>query len=111
MAKTSQRSGRYSKYTEYWVDKIGSPSDPKLAEWSPARHANRVKAPVLLMHGTAETTVPIAQSEIMERELKREGKSVEFVRLPDGDNEMSRAETRIKVLNELQRFFEKYLGR
>ena len=111
VAKTSQRSGRYSKYTEYWVDKIGSPSDPKLAEWSPARHANRVKAPVLLMHGTAETTVPIAQSEIMERELKREGKSVEFVRLPDGDNEMSRAETRIKVLNELQRFFEKYLDR
>ena len=111
VAKTSQRSGRYSKYTEYWVDKIGSPSDPKLAEWSPARHANRVKAPVLLMHGTAEATVPIAQSEMMERELKRAGKSVELVRLPDGDNEMSRTETRMKVLNELQGFLAKYLDR
>ncbi len=110
VAKTSQRSGRYSKYTEYWVDKIGSPSDPKLAEWSPARHADRVKAPVLLMHGTAETTVPIAQSEIMERELKRAGKSVEFVRLPGGDNEMSRTETRLEVLNELESFLAKYLG-
>jgi dipeptidyl aminopeptidase/acylaminoacyl peptidase len=63
------------------------------------------------MHGTAETTVPIAQSETMERELKRAGKSVEFVRLPDGDNEMSRADTRMKVLNELESFLAKYLGR
>ena len=111
VATTSQRSGRYSKYTEYWVDKFGSLSDPKLAEWSPARYANRVKAPILLLHGTAETMVPITQSETMERELKRAGKSVEFVRLPDGDNEMSRTDTRIKVLNELQRFLAKYLDR
>jgi dipeptidyl aminopeptidase/acylaminoacyl peptidase len=48
---------------------------------------------------------------MMERELKRAGKSVELVRLPDGDNDMSRTETRLQVLNELQGFLAKYLDR
>ena len=40
-----------------------------------------LEAPVLLLHGKNETVVPIEQSKIMNRALKKAGKDVTFVQL------------------------------
>jgi dipeptidyl aminopeptidase/acylaminoacyl peptidase len=75
---------------------------------SPASHAERADAPILLIHGKDDTRVPIQQSEAMAAALKRAHKPYEFVVLPKEDHFLSREETRIAMLKATVAFVEKY---
>jgi dipeptidyl aminopeptidase/acylaminoacyl peptidase len=77
---------------------------------SPALHANRVSAPVLLLHSELDITVPIEQSEMMEAALNKAGKKVTFVRIPGDDHYMSLESTRLRVLQEIEKFLEATIG-
>ena len=64
---------------------FGGPASENMAafiERSPITYTGAVETPVLLMHGEADTTCPIGQSEEYFVALKRLGKNVEFVRFP-----------------------------
>jgi dipeptidyl aminopeptidase/acylaminoacyl peptidase len=78
---------------------------------SPAQHAERVRAPVLLIHGQDDTVVPIAQSRTMERALLAAGKSVQFVELDGEDHWLSRAPTRLRMLQALDAFLAEHLAK
>ena len=93
----------------YMRDLIGRKGDPKIAEKSPARAAATVKAPVLLIHAVDDTVVPIAQSKKMERALAALGRPVKLVELKGEDHWLSRSETRIRVLAELESFLGAHL--
>jgi len=80
--------------------------DPKLSEISPAAHAARADAPILLIHGNHDTVVPISQSEDMDSALRTAGKSVSFVRLDSEDHWLSRSETREQMLQATVAFLE-----
>lgn len=56
----------------------------KLLQHSPLTYAANVQTPVLLMHGEADYRCPIEQSEQFFVALKRQNKTVEFVRFPNG---------------------------
>ena len=60
-------------------------------EHSPLTYARNVNTPVLLLHGENDARVPIEQSEQYFVALKRRGKEVEFVRLPDTSHGVFRA--------------------
>jgi dipeptidyl aminopeptidase/acylaminoacyl peptidase len=77
---------------------------------SPALHADRVSAPVLLLHSELDVTVPIEQSEMMEAALKKAGKKVQFVRIPGDDHYMSLEATRSRVLQEVETFLASSIG-
>ena len=66
-----KRSG--SAGENYWMVRMGKDLAQRDAE-SPALHADRITAPVLLIHSEHDITVPIAQSEIMEQALEKAGK-------------------------------------
>ena len=51
-----------------------------LRQWSPITHAHKAKTPLLLLHGTADMTCPMGQSEEMFRALKRHGVPTRIVR-------------------------------
>jgi acetyl esterase/lipase len=51
---------------------------------SPVSHVTADDPPVLLMHGDADETVPIAQSEKMEAALRSSGVTVKLLRIPGG---------------------------
>ena len=93
-----------------WKDRMGakSLSDGALHDISPADLADKADAPILLIHGKDDATVPIEQSRIMEAALKRAGKPVEFVQLDGEDHNLSREPTRVAMLNALVAFVEKY---
>ena len=108
----SQDYGRDSAMISSWTRFIGDRYDnsAKLDAASPANNAARIKCPVLLMHGTADSTVRINQSEIMRRALERAGKKVEYIEFDKETHYMETADTRIRALKELERFLAVNIG-
>lgn len=102
-------AGHESDSLAYWRDHIGPAQDPKLAQRSPARLAANVRAPILLLHGEDDTVVPMAQSRAMAQALAAAGKSGTLVSLPGEDHWLSRSATRIRVLQETERFLATHL--
>lgn len=81
----------------------------KLQAISPVNAASQVNVPVLLIHGSDDTVVPISQSEQMDRALRAARKPVEFVRLKGEDHWLSIADTRLQLLAEVDRFLKTHL--
>ena len=82
----------------------------KLDAASPAENAAKITAPVLLMHGEADATVRIDQSEAMEQALHRAGKKVTFIRIPKETHHMQAQDTRVRWLSELEKFLKENIG-
>jgi dipeptidyl aminopeptidase/acylaminoacyl peptidase len=104
--------GRDSSVVSFWTSRIGSAYDDsdKLRATSPARHADQVKCPVLLMHGEGDTTVRIKQSEIEYDALMAAKKNVQFIRVPGEDHYFTRASTRAQFLTEVEKFLAAHIG-
>jgi dipeptidyl aminopeptidase/acylaminoacyl peptidase len=111
ISHTSSRSGEQSDVLAYWNEHIGPATDPRLASASPARSAQSIEAPVLLVHGVDDTVVPVSQSETMARALDEAGKAYAFVKLPGEDHWLSRGSTRTRVLQEIEAFLSTQLAR
>ena len=70
-----------------------------------------VRAPILLLHGTNDTVVPIEQSRLMASALRKVSKPVEFIELTGEDHWMKTSSvSRIRTLTELERFLWQYIG-
>lgn len=104
--------GGESGAVSFWTSRIGDFNDDaeQLIATSPSFQAAHVKGPVLLIHGADDTTVPIAQSQIMNDALKKAGKDVQFVTLDGDDHYFTLAKTRIRMLTELEAFLKKNIG-
>jgi dienelactone hydrolase len=76
----------------------------ELAEISPEKHAGRADAPILLIHGKDDTVVLYNQSTIMANALKKAEKPFEFVTLEGEDHWLSRADTRLEMLQSSMDF-------
>jgi len=76
-------------------DWIGDPDDPAdvaaMTARSPLEHADRVVAPVLIMHGENDTRVNPEESERMYRRLRELGKPAKLVLHPGVGHEIDRA--------------------
>ncbi|MDE2183656.1 MAG: S9 family peptidase [Alphaproteobacteria bacterium] len=103
-------AGNESKLFSFWGSRMGTEDISKLAATSPSRNAAAVKCPVLLMHGEGDTTVKIEQSEIMDEALRKAGKKVTFIRFDGEDHYMETSATRIRMLNELEKFLKENIG-
>ncbi|MEQ9506778.1 MAG: S9 family peptidase [Hyphomonas sp.] len=111
ISERKESYGRNHWVLSYWegIMADGDARRKKLDEISPANAADRIKVPVLLIHGLDDTVVPIGQSERMERALKRANKPVEFVKLKGEDHNLSGPETRLQTLREIDRFLTTHL--
>jgi len=102
-----------SESMSVWERRMGaSRSDTKKMDaLSPAEHAELVKAPILLLHSDKDVTVPIEQSKAEANALKRAGKDVLFVTMEGDDHHLSYAETRIRMLQETEKFLAAHIGK
>jgi dipeptidyl aminopeptidase/acylaminoacyl peptidase len=78
---------------------------------SPFMYANKIHAPILLIHGMADNnsgTFPI-QSERMYMALKGNGASVRYVQLPDEAHGYQARESIEHMIWEMLRWFDKYV--
>lgn len=77
---------------------------------SPTNNVASVGIPVLIVHGTADWTVPVEHSREMARRLKEAKKDVRYVELDLGDHQMSREKDRLAYLKALEAFLSAHLG-
>jgi dipeptidyl aminopeptidase/acylaminoacyl peptidase len=112
MLSWERRDGVKTPSYIYWRSRIGDPATDldKIKAVSPAQQVANVRAPVLLIHGSQDTTVPIEQSTIMERALKQAGKQVKLVRITGDDHSLVTSENRRAALTEISAFLAQHLG-
>lgn len=89
-------------------DFIGS--GPHIADGSPARHAEKFKAPVALFHGDLDLNVAVFQSKNMADALKSAGKSVDLTLYPKLDHGLEDSAVRADMLAKSDAFLRKAMG-
>ncbi|MBS0579029.1 MAG: S9 family peptidase [Proteobacteria bacterium] len=82
----------------------------KLAEQSPALHADRIKVPVLLVHGSQDYTVRVGESEAMAKALQRYNVPNELVIIKGGEHQLSEPSMRLTLYTKLEEFLARNLG-
>jgi acetyl esterase/lipase len=89
--------GDFATHPELWRDA------------SPVFHVAKNDAPFLILHGTQDTDVPIAQAEELYAKLQAAGVPVQIVKLEDVHT-FRTPEARARLVFETLQFFERYLG-
>jgi dipeptidyl aminopeptidase/acylaminoacyl peptidase len=78
-------------------------------EASPIFHVAKSDAPILIIHGTRDESVPIAQAEELNDALAKAGATVKFLRL-DSDHMFQDPASHRQLALETQAFFDRYLA-
>lgn len=117
MLRTEERwtgDADVSSVVSFWQSRIGnrhnSADEARIIATSPALHADQIQVPVLLLHANADQTVPIAQSRRMRDALERAHKRVQYIEITGDDHHIDLAETRIKLLGEIEKFLAANIG-
>jgi dipeptidyl aminopeptidase/acylaminoacyl peptidase len=99
---------RYLRW--FYGDK--APWDATELYWdrSPMKYVNNVKTPTMIMHGQADTRVPIAQAQEFYRALKERNVPVEFVVYPREGHGFTEPRHQMDRVQRYVKFFAKYLG-
>jgi dipeptidyl aminopeptidase/acylaminoacyl peptidase len=94
----------------YWEDYMGAKSavQTQLADITPVTLAKRADAPILLIHGSDDTVVPMVQMREMEAALKSAGKPVDVLVLPNSDHWLLHEDTRLLMVAQSVAYVEKY---
>ncbi|HET9862277.1 MAG TPA: S9 family peptidase [Steroidobacteraceae bacterium] len=105
------RSGQWGKrgtLAEWWGKSMGSDTK-QLHRVSPLAQAAAARIPILIMHGTDDSVVPVEQSRDMQARLQRLDKQVKYVEIEGDDHWLSAASTRTQVLREIETFLAENL--
>jgi dipeptidyl aminopeptidase/acylaminoacyl peptidase len=81
---------------------------PDFPAVSPINAVDRIKAPLLLIHGKKDATVNVGQSNAMAAKMHAAGKTVELVQLPLADHHFTREPDRLTLLTSIETFLAKY---
>lgn len=113
VSETIKRYGTDSPALDFWEDYVGSrfrDSETKAAI-SPLHNARAIKVPVLLLHGSLDTTVFVEQSRTLKRRLEAAGGNVRLVEFAGDDHFLATTAVRKTLLTEIDTFLKTQLGR
>ena len=104
------RGGDRGTAVRYWKKSMAlkGEGDPAGALVSPARLAAKADAPLLVIHGRDDTTVPYSQAQKMVSAMRAAGKPVELVTLDAETHQLESGKTRIAMLKAMSAFIERY---
>jgi dipeptidyl aminopeptidase/acylaminoacyl peptidase len=104
-------------HTEPWMAAIskveyGDPVTQRdmLRALSPIHKLDRVRAPILVLHGANDTNVPVIEAQQVVQALERRGVPVQLVLFPDEGHGFRKIANRIRSTTAIVRWFEAYLG-
>jgi dipeptidyl aminopeptidase/acylaminoacyl peptidase len=85
-------------------------SGPHVTEGSPLQNANRIKVPVLLVHGDMDANVNIRQSQAMLGALRKAGTPVDMLTFSGLDHQLDDSEARIQMLTKVGELLDRTIG-
>ncbi len=96
---------------EMMYEQIGDPEADKemLAAYSPALHAENIKAPLLIAQGANDPRVNKAESDQMVEALRNRGVEVEYMVKDNEGHGFSNQENRFDFYRAVENFLEKHL--
>ena len=111
MKSDRRKYGRSHWAISYWERQYGGENFDwdALEAISPINFADQFEAPVLLIHGRKDTVVPIEQSRVMQKALRKAGKDVTLREFKSEDHWLSYGASRLETLRALASFIEEHL--
>jgi dipeptidyl aminopeptidase/acylaminoacyl peptidase len=107
----------FFKNTQPWMAAIstveyGDPAtQPQmLYDLSPIHKVDRVKTPLIVLHGANDTNVPVVEAEQVVNSLKQRGIPVEYILFPDEGHGWRKTPNRIRSTISIVKFFKERLG-
>jgi dipeptidyl aminopeptidase/acylaminoacyl peptidase len=103
----------------YWIPyrsefflRIGDPvaDADMLARRSPINEADRIAAPLMLVHGALDRTNPPEQAERIAASLRERGVPHEYLLFPDEGHGIAKPKNRLAFYAAAERFLAKHLG-
>jgi dipeptidyl aminopeptidase/acylaminoacyl peptidase len=88
----------------------GEATKDKLNAISPVNFAENFAAPVLLIHGENDETVPFDQSDEMYDHLRSAGKDVQLIKLKNENHGLMNGENRLEALERMIAFVNQHIG-
>jgi len=83
---------------------------PHIDQGSPLRHADRIQAPVLLVHGDLDANVAFRHSQKMADALRSAGKEVEFLQYKGLDHQLRDSSVRAEFLTHMGQLLDRTIG-
>jgi len=77
---------------------------------SPAQNAGSIIVPVMLLHGTSDLNVPVAQSRLMADRLRAAGREVNYIEFKGLDHQLDSGAARAQLLGDSDAFLRKTMG-
>lgn len=107
--KTYRQWGRDEGY-EYWLRRIGDPSDEEdlknLEAWSAINFVDQIDDPVFIYHGVRDFNVDVEQSRMLASALKSADKEYELIIRTDEAHSAFDEENRIDLYREIDAFLK-----
>jgi dipeptidyl aminopeptidase/acylaminoacyl peptidase len=76
---------------------------------SPINHVDKIRCPMLVIHGANDPRVPIGEAEQIVAALKKRGVPVEYLRYEDEGHGLARLANRLDAYPKMVAFLDKYL--
>lgn len=108
--KSSDRNAPEEEYA-YWTEVIGDrrADADAIAAASPIRYVDRVRGPVLLIHGSEDDNVPIDQSRRMRDALRAAGKDVSLVEIEGEGHSYWSVDSEAEAMGAIATFLDEHL--
>ncbi len=81
-----------------------------LAPYSPIHQSEKIKIPVLLMHGKKDSVVDYRHSKNLYKKLKKQKTPVEFITFKEGEHWRTNEQDEITKLEAIERFLAEHLS-
>lgn len=100
---------------EEWGEEIGDPQNQsdkaRMKATSAIENIDKIRMPVLLLANNDDTTVNYQQSKRFYDKMRKAGKYVEYVEMPEGNHSARNEPSQLTILSNLERFLARYIGK
>jgi dipeptidyl aminopeptidase/acylaminoacyl peptidase len=99
-------------YRRHWrIPEYGDPDrDAELfRRISPIHHADRIRAPLMVIHGDNDPRVPLNETEQIVDAVRRRGLPVEMLRFPDEGHGVVKLKNKLVAYPAIGEFLDRYL--
>ena len=77
---------------------------------SPITHVDRIRAPLMVIHGANDPRVPVYEAEAMVGALRGRGAEVEYLRYEDEGHGLAKAKNRADAWPKVVAFFQRHMA-